>query len=93
MTKIKISQKTLEFLHKFNVLEIILIFYFVNLLSDMWYWFENNHTELTLSSAGIYSSLVLFVAGALKFALDNIMKRYENEKNTVKEATNGDENA
>lgn len=72
----KTSDHFTQLLQKLNALEIAIIVYFAWFLTRMWDWFAIHHAELKLESAGVFSSLVLLIAGSLKMALTNIMKRW-----------------
>lgn len=64
-------------LKKYRVLAIFIIIFFAFLTWDMWQWYQLNHSLFTTQSASVFGSLILLAAGALKFALENIMKKYE----------------
>lgn len=69
-----------KYLQQFNVLEVIMIFWIFYFLEDMWNWFELHQAELTMQGAGVFSSLVLLIAGCLKMALTNVMKRWQKHE-------------
>lgn len=67
------------FLKRFRVLAVSIILFFAVLTWDMWDWYQFNHKELTIESAGVFGSIILLAGGALKFALQNIMGRHESD--------------
>lgn len=66
-------------LRQYRVLAVILLAFFGILTWDMWEWFQGNYKELddNMEAAGVFSSLVLLSAGALKWGLENVMKRHD----------------
>lgn len=70
-----------ETLKKYRVLAICIVVFFACLTWDMWQWYQNNHQLFTTQSASVFGSLVMLAGGALKFALENIMKKHESDDN------------
>jgi hypothetical protein len=68
---------------QYRVVAVSIIIYLAFMLESMWFWFENNHVNLSTQSAGVFGSLVLLIGGALRFALENLMNRHygEDDKN------------
>jgi len=69
-----------KLIRQYRILAIAIILYFAFMLEDMWVWFEVNHQNLTMHSAGVFGSLVLLIGGGLKFALENIMKEHSGDR-------------
>ena len=66
-------------LKNYRVLAITIIVFFAYLTMDMWHWYKGNHSTFTPESASVFASLVLLAGGALKFALENIMRKHEKD--------------
>ena len=44
---------------------------------NMWDWFKDNHTLLTLESAGAFTAFAGLIVGLTKLAYDNLSKKHE----------------
>jgi hypothetical protein len=69
------------YLKQYRVLAISIILFFAILTWNMWGWFQVNFKELqdNTQAASVFSGLVLLSAGALKWALENVMRKHEED--------------
>ena len=66
-------------LRQYRIIAIILTIFFCWLTLDMWHWFQENHSELKEWVNASFSSLALLCAGAVKWSLENFMKKVEKD--------------
>lgn len=46
---------------------------------DIIEWLKLNHEELSVQASGIFGSYILLTGGAIKYALENVMKHHEGD--------------
>ena len=64
-------------IRKYRVMPIALTLFFVWITIDMWFWYKANHQLMEEWSIAGFISLMLFAGGAVKWSLENFMKKIE----------------
>lgn len=62
---------------EYRVLGTGMIMFSSYITFNMWDWFKDNHTLLTLESAGAFTAFAGLIVGLTKLAYDNLSKKHE----------------